>query len=85
MADVAMAVGYKGNVTNKLLGLRNKALILSLWQSGVRNNCLCKWTIGMIREYLYPTVRVPVPLKVTAEIDTKISMYGRALLLHLLK
>jgi hypothetical protein len=46
---------------------RGKALILDLWQSGVRANCLCSWTWGMFKNKLYPTIEVPLPIKVVAE------------------
>jgi len=56
--------------------IRTKAIILCLFQSGVRVGCLCKWTVGMVRGQLYPTVRVPVYLKITNRMDTKLSGYG---------
>jgi len=56
--------------------IRTKAIILCLYQSGVRVGCLCKWTIGLVRGQLYPTARVPVYLKITNLMDTKLSGYG---------
>jgi hypothetical protein len=57
-------------------GLRNHAIILCLFQSGVRPGCLCRWTYRLIREYLYPEVKVPVKLVITSETDTKLQSYG---------
>ena len=57
-------------------GLRNKAMILCLFQSGVRPGCLCRWTYRLIREQLYPEVEVPVKLVITSETDTKLQSYG---------
>jgi len=57
-------------------GLRNRAVILCLFQSGVRENCLCRWTYGMFKDKLYPEVVVPVKLVIRAEMDTKLQLYG---------
>jgi integrase len=56
--------------------IRTRAIFLCLFQSGVRVGCLCKWTIGMVRSQLYPTVKAPVYLKITNQLDTKLSGYG---------
>ena len=75
MAASAMGQAYKGNVKNKFLAYRNSALILCLWQSGVRVNAACRLRYGMVKNSLYP-VKVPVTLKITQDIDTKLSGYG---------
>jgi integrase len=56
--------------------LRTRAIILCLFQSGVRVGCLCRWTVGTVRSQLYPSIKVPVYVKVTNEMDTKLSGYG---------
>ncbi|MHA1722829.1 MAG: tyrosine-type recombinase/integrase [Candidatus Baldrarchaeia archaeon] len=65
--------------------LRGRALILCLWQSGVRLNCLLSWTWGIFKDKLYPEPQVPVPIKVVAKRpegvwnvaeDTKLSKYN---------
>jgi len=56
--------------------IRNKAIILCLFQSGVRVHCLLNWRVGMVREQLYPEIKVPVRLKITNQVDTKLSSYG---------
>ncbi len=56
--------------------LRNKAIILSLFQSGVRVSCLCNWNYGMVAKQLYPTITVPIRVRVTPNLDTKLSLYG---------
>lgn len=58
-----------------LLRLRTRAIILCLFQSGVRVSCLLNWRLGMVREQLYPEIKVPVRLKITNQIDTKLSGY----------
>lgn len=55
--------------------LRNRAMILCLFQSGVRENCLCRWAYSMFKDQLYPELRVPVKLVVTSEMDTKLQSY----------
>jgi len=55
--------------------LRDRAIILCLWQSGVRVGCLVKWRFGMVRDQLFPPdgkIRVPVRLKITENEETKI-------------
>ncbi len=54
---------------------RNKAAILSLFQSGVRVGCLCNWTYGMVEKQLFPEVKVPVEIKVTPGMDSKLNLY----------
>ena len=73
--------------------LRDRAVILCLWQSGVRANCLCKWTWSLVEPYLYRAeetleqlgsdvfkikngIIVPVPLKITWQMDSKLKGYG---------
>jgi len=68
----------------KLQRLRGQAIILSLWQSGVRSSCLCSWVWGMFKDNLWPLKEV-IPIKVhcnrnkgttdCAE-DTKLSSYS---------
>ncbi len=55
--------------------IRDKAIIIVLAQSGIRVNALTRLTIGMVKDNLDPQIKVPVPLKITDEIDTKISSY----------
>jgi len=53
---------------------RNKAIILCLFQSGVRVSCLCNWTYSLVREQL--NREPPVRIRVTPNLDTKLSLYG---------
>ncbi|WP_287584983.1 tyrosine-type recombinase/integrase [Candidatus Borrarchaeum sp.] len=55
--------------------LRNRALILCLFQSGVRSNCIRRWTYGMIKAFVEPKLTVPIHLKITSDIDTKLINY----------
>ncbi len=55
--------------------LRNRAMILCLYQSGVRVSCLCRWTHGMFKDQLYPEVNVPVRIVVTSDLDLKLRSY----------
>jgi len=56
--------------------IRNRAIILCLFQSGVRVNSLLNWRVGMVRAQLYPEIKVPVRLKITNQVDTKLAGYG---------
>ncbi|MFH0748846.1 MAG: tyrosine-type recombinase/integrase [Candidatus Bathyarchaeota archaeon] len=56
--------------------IRDKAILLCLFQSGVRVGCLSRWTVGLVQPHLFPAIAVPVPLKITNALDTKLSGYG---------
>lgn len=65
--------------------LRGRAVVLCLWQSGVRSKCLCSWTYGMFQDKLWSHPKIPVPVKVVAyrdkdgyncAVDTKLSAYN---------
>jgi len=56
--------------------LRNKALVLCAFQSGVRPGCLVNWTFGMVEKGLYPEIHVPVQLRITVKEDSKLAGYG---------
>lgn len=55
--------------------LRAKALILCAFQSGVRPGCLVRWHYGLVKPYLFPEIKAPVPLKITSTLDTKLLLY----------
>ena len=56
--------------------LRNKAILLCLFQSGARVSCLCNWTYGLVGTQLFPEIVKPVRIRVTPNMDTKLSLYG---------
>ena len=62
---------------------RSRAIVLCLWQSGVRGSCLCSWKYGMFRDKLNPS-EGPITIKVVSNRpkgvndvaqDTKLSGY----------
>ncbi|MFI5449051.1 MAG: tyrosine-type recombinase/integrase [Candidatus Bathyarchaeia archaeon] len=55
--------------------LRAKAMILCAFQSGVRPSCLTKWHYGLVKQYLYPELKYPIPLKITPRLDSKLEGY----------
>jgi integrase len=64
---------------------RGKAVVLCLWQSGVRANCLCSWTYGIFKNQLYPEPKSIASIKVVANrdpgiyncaVDSKLSSYS---------
>lgn len=70
----------------QFLSLRNRALILCLAMTGVRKNCIKRWTYGMVGPCLESTcnhnhpmtedsIRYPLYLKITNEVDTKLRLY----------
>ena len=56
--------------------LRNRAIVLCLYQSGVRPGCLCNWNYGLVAPQLYPEIKGPVQLKITPDLDNKLDLYG---------
>ena len=56
--------------------LRNKAIILCLFQSGVRVSCLCNWNYSLVEKQLYSEIARPVRIRVTPSLDTKLSLHG---------
>jgi len=56
--------------------LRNKALVLCAFQSGVRPGCLVNWTLGMVEKGLYPEIHVPLQIEITVKEDSKLAGYG---------
>jgi integrase len=62
--------------TPSLRALRNRAMILTHFETGVRPAALCNLTVGMVRSNLYPEIAVPITIKVTSEMDTKLSGYS---------
>jgi integrase len=54
--------------------LRDRAIILLAFHSGIRRNAIVKLTYGMIKDYIeQEEIKVPVYLRITSDIDTKIS------------
>jgi integrase len=56
--------------------IRNRTVLLCLFQAGVRVSCLCNWTFGLVQNQLYPEIKVPIRVKVTPAMDTKLNLYG---------
>jgi len=70
----------------QFLSLRNRALLLSFAMTGVRKNCIKRWTYGLIRPCLeghcthsHPiyveSTGYPIYLKITNRLDTKLREY----------
>ena len=77
--DIFKMVDYWSQVivrTPSLRALRNRAMILTHFETGVRPGALCNLTIGMFRSNLYPEITVPITTKITSEVDTKLSLYS---------
>ena len=55
--------------------LRDRTVILVLFQSGIRVNALCSLNYGMVRKQLQDD-KVPLKLRITDEIDTKLQGYS---------
>lgn len=55
---------------------RNRAIIMVLYETGVRVNALQDFTLGMFKSFLYPTTDAPIKILITPEIDTKLRAYN---------
>jgi len=62
-------------ITDMAISLRDRAIILTLFQSGIRVNALCRLKYGHVREQLEEE-KIPLRLKITDEIDTKLQGYS---------
>jgi integrase len=56
--------------------MRNRTLLLCLFHAGVRVSCLCNWTFGLVKDQLYPEIKIPLRIKVSPAMDTKLNLYG---------
>lgn len=55
---------------------RDRAIILCLWQSGVRIGCLNRWTFSLVKDQISGKgIKAPVYLKITESVDTKLRSY----------
>jgi integrase len=55
--------------------VRDKALLLFLFQSGVRVNAIGHLKFKHVKNQLYPELKIPLTLKITDDIDTKLRGY----------
>ncbi|TMI43660.1 hypothetical protein E6H23_02305 [Candidatus Bathyarchaeota archaeon] len=63
-------------MANNASSIRNRTVLLCLFQAGVRVSCLCNWNFGLVKDQLYPEIRVPIRIKVSPAMDTKLNLYG---------
>lgn len=61
-------------IADMATNLRDRAIILVLFQSGIRVNALCSLNYGMVREQLQRG-KIPLRLRITDQIDTKLRGY----------
>jgi site-specific recombinase XerD len=64
-------------IVDAATSLRDKAMLLTLFQSGIRENALMKLTYGMVREQL-ENGTCPLTLKIDDTVDTKLKGYHLA-------
>ncbi len=62
-------------IADMATNLRDRAIILVLFQSGIRVNALCRLTYGMIRSQLKEG-KTLIRLRITDEVDTKLQGYS---------
>lgn len=66
------------SIIDATFNLRDRAMFLLAFQSGVRKNVLWHLNYGHVKDQLYPEPQIPLRLKVTEDIDTKLASYGLA-------
>lgn len=69
------AAGKVKGWADPLKKLRARSLILCAFEAGPRPGCLVGWQYGLVKDYLWPEVKTPIPIKVTPEMDTKMQGY----------
>jgi len=62
-------------IIDVISNLRDRAMFLLAFQSGVRKNVLIHLNYGHIKDQLYPVAQIPLRLKITEDIDTKLRSY----------
>lgn len=55
--------------------LRDNTMLLMLFQSGIRENAICHLNFGHVKDQLYPEPKIPLRLRITDQIDTKLRGY----------
>ena len=60
--------------------IRDRAVLLVLFQSGLRVDALCNLRYKDVKSQLYPEMKIPLNLKITDDIDTKTSRLRHAFL-----
>jgi len=63
-------------VTDASMSLRDHTMFLVAFQSGIRLNALCALNYGHVHDQLYPEPKVPLILKITENMDTKLRAYN---------
>jgi len=64
------------SIIDATTNLRDRAMFLLAYQSGVRRNVLQHLRFGHVKTQLYPTMEIPLRLKVTEDLDIKLRSYG---------
>jgi len=64
-------------IANMATSLRDRAVVLVLFQSGIRVNALCRLNYGHVKNQLIRG-KIPIRLRITDEIDTKLQGYSIA-------
>jgi len=59
-------------IVDATTSLRDRALLLTLFESGIRVNAACSLNVGHVRNQLFPEPTVPLILKITDDIDSKL-------------
>jgi site-specific recombinase XerD len=62
-------------IIDKTMSVRDRAVMLVLYQSGIRENALLNLTYGMVHEQLQKDA-CPIHLKITDAIDSKLNGYN---------
>lgn len=52
--------------------LRDNTMLLVLFQSGIRENAICHLNFEHVKDQLYPEPKIPLRLRITDQIDTKL-------------
>jgi site-specific recombinase XerD len=55
--------------------LRDNTMLLILFQSGIRENAIYHLKFGHVQDQLYPEPKIPLRLRITDQIDTKLRGY----------
>jgi integrase len=62
-------------IIDAAINLRDNTMLLMLFQSGIRENAVCHLKFKHVKDQLYSEPKIPLRLRITDQIDTKLRGY----------
>src|SRR5437879_12488958 len=62
-------------MANNASSIRNRTVLLCLFQAGVRVSCLCNCNFGLVIDKLFSEIRLPLRIKVCRLVDRSLKRH----------